>query len=74
MVSIDFLRGISIYVNLICHTAGSVTSMTLIEKFAELKGFDKFIMIVFMIGFMLFSGFRSVFIYVSGFAFGLTYV
>ena len=67
------MRGISIFVNLICHTAGSVVSEELISDVFTLKGLEKFIMIIFMVGYVVFSGFRTIFIYISGYAFGLTY-
>ena len=74
LVSIDFIRGIAIFVTLICHIVTCVTSPSLIDGTIDLSPFHKVIVIIVVAVTVVFGPMRSLFIYVSGFAFGITYV
>ena len=73
-MSLDFIRGIAIFVNLLTHIVESVTSMSLMDGSTALSTYHKILVVIIMIVSLLFASMRSLFIYVSGFAFGLTYV
>ena len=74
LVSIDFIRGIAIFVTLVCHIVTCVMSPDLIDGTIELSIPHKIIIFIVMGVTVVFGPLRSLFIYVSGFAFGITYV
>ena len=74
LVSIDFIRGIAIFMNLVCHSVEGVISDRLLTGEIPISTLETIILMPILVLSLIFASMRSLFVYVSGFSFGLTYV